>query len=320
MANNITQYNATAGSNTAIDSISIDEGMAASNVNNAIRSLMSHLKNVDTGSQALTALSVTGNVTVAGNIQKTSGDFTLDVAGDINLDSDSGYVLFKDGGTEHARIFQNNSGDVNIGSQISDKDMKFTGNDGGVAITALTLDMSNDGHATFKNGVTLTDGNLVVANGHGIDFSAAGNASGMSSELLSDYEEGTFTPTVFDSGGNNMNLAQAAGFYTKIGRSVHINFYIVLASSGSTFAANQIYIGGLPFTNANVTNNVNMHQMVRSNVDSISGYHEVIAYIDKNRNYYQLLHGGDNVSYENFRGTALSNSCQLVLTAHYFVS
>ena len=64
MANNITEYNATPGSNTTIDSISIDEGMAASNVNNAIRSLMSHLKNVDTGSQALTALSVTGDLTV----------------------------------------------------------------------------------------------------------------------------------------------------------------------------------------------------------------------------------------------------------------
>ena len=60
--------------------------------------------------------------------------------------------------------------------------------------------------------------------------------------------------------------------------------------------------------------------MVRSNVDSTSGYHEVIAYIDQNRNYYQLLHGGDNVGYDNFRGTALSNSCQLILTAHYFVA
>ena len=62
--NNITQYDATAANNTDIDSINIDEGMAASDVNNAIRSLMSHLKNVDTGSQALTALSVTGNLTV----------------------------------------------------------------------------------------------------------------------------------------------------------------------------------------------------------------------------------------------------------------
>ena len=66
--NNITQYDATAANNTDIDSINIDEGMAASDVNNALRSLMSHLKNVDTGSQALTALSVTGDLTVTGDI------------------------------------------------------------------------------------------------------------------------------------------------------------------------------------------------------------------------------------------------------------
>ena len=155
---NITQYSATANSNTDIDDINIDENCPASGLNNALRSLMAHLKNVDTGSQALTALTVTGNVTVAGNIQKTSGDFTLDVAGDINLDSDSGYVLFKDGGTEHARIFQNNSGDVNIGSQISDKDMKFNGNDGGSAITALTLDMSDSGRAIFNSRAGINGG------------------------------------------------------------------------------------------------------------------------------------------------------------------
>ena len=97
------------------------------------------------------------NITIDGQeIDVSSGDFTLDVAGDINLDSDSGYVLFKDGGTEHARIFQNNSGDVNIGSQISEKDMKFNGNDGGVAITALTLDMSAAGAATFNSTVAAT--------------------------------------------------------------------------------------------------------------------------------------------------------------------
>ena len=94
------------------------------------------------------------NITIDGTeIDLSSGHLTIDVAGDINLDSDSGYVLFKDGGTEHARIFQNNSGDVNIGSQISDKDIKFNGNDGGVAITALTLDMSAAGKATFNSGI-----------------------------------------------------------------------------------------------------------------------------------------------------------------------
>ena len=57
---NITQYSSTPSENTDIDDINIDELCPASNLNNALRSLLSHLKNVDTGSQALTALSVTG--------------------------------------------------------------------------------------------------------------------------------------------------------------------------------------------------------------------------------------------------------------------
>ena len=61
---NITLYSSTPSENTDIDDINIDELCPASNLNNALRSLLSHLKNVDTGSQALTALSVTGDLTV----------------------------------------------------------------------------------------------------------------------------------------------------------------------------------------------------------------------------------------------------------------
>ena len=114
---------------------------------------------IDNGASAITTTGVgtfgslaVDNFTLnSTTLALSSGDMILDSTGDINLDSDSGYVLFKDGGTEHARIFQNNSGDVNIGSQISDKDMKFNGNDGGVGITALTLDMSDAGTAVFNN-------------------------------------------------------------------------------------------------------------------------------------------------------------------------
>ncbi len=64
---NITQYSSTPSSNTDINNINIDENCPASGLNNAIRELMAHLKNVDTGSQALTALSVTGDLTVDTN-------------------------------------------------------------------------------------------------------------------------------------------------------------------------------------------------------------------------------------------------------------
>jgi hypothetical protein len=217
---------------------------------------------------------VVDNITIDGTeIDLSSGDLTLDVAGDIMLDSDSGYVLFKDGGTEHARIFQNNSGDVNIGSQISDKDMKFTGNDGGVAITALTLDMSDGGAATLNNGLTLADGNLVVASGHGIDFGATANSSGtMSSELLDDYEEGTWTP----SHGGNTSYTNRTGTYVKVGQTVFIRGQVNINELGT---GSNAAITGLPFTSATTVNgnpagtlNVNYYSGLAIAVIHIAGY------------------------------------------------
>ena len=76
--NNITQYDATAANNTDIDSINIAEGMAASDVNNAIRSLMSHLKNMDTGSQALTSPSFTAMSTDTINEKTSTNGVAID--------------------------------------------------------------------------------------------------------------------------------------------------------------------------------------------------------------------------------------------------
>jgi len=55
----ISEYDATAANNTDIDSINIAEGMAPSNVNNAIREMMAHLKDMDAGTQALTSPQLT---------------------------------------------------------------------------------------------------------------------------------------------------------------------------------------------------------------------------------------------------------------------
>ena len=94
------------------------------------------------------------NITIDGTeIDLSSGDLTLDVEGDIILDANGGDVIFQDDGTVIGHI-TNSSSDLVIESKVSDKDMIFKGNDGGSAITALTLDMSGAGAATFNNDVT----------------------------------------------------------------------------------------------------------------------------------------------------------------------
>ena len=78
---------------------------------------------------------------------------TLDATTDIVLDADGGDIFLKDAGTTFGE-FTNSSTDFVIKSTTSDKDIIFKGNDGGSAITALTLDMSAAGAATFNDKIT----------------------------------------------------------------------------------------------------------------------------------------------------------------------
>ena len=91
-------------------------------------------------------------IQVTGNIANTSGDLTLDVAGNIELDADGGQVIFKDGGTNIGRL-ENSSSNFVIKSMADDKDIIFKGEDGGNNVVALTLDMSDAGSAYFNNKV-----------------------------------------------------------------------------------------------------------------------------------------------------------------------
>jgi hypothetical protein len=85
---------------------------------------------------------------------------------------------------------------------------------------------------TFSGDVTLSDGNLVIGtSGKGIDFSSTPGTG--TSELLADYEEGTWTPIV----GGNATYTSQSGTYTKIGRLVTLQFFIhinVLGTGSST--------------------------------------------------------------------------------------
>ena len=99
---------------------------------------------------------VVDNITIDGTeIDLSSGDLTIDVAGDIILDADDGIVNFKDGGTAYGLVAKSGNNLI-IKSEISDGDLVIRGNDGGSEVDALTLDMSAAGAATFNSTVTST--------------------------------------------------------------------------------------------------------------------------------------------------------------------
>jgi hypothetical protein len=83
------------------------------------------------------------------------------------------------------------------------------------------------GRAISATQLTLTTGNLIVASGQGIDFSATSGSG--TSELLADYEEGTWTPAP-----NSGTFSSASGQYTKIGRMVTLTFFVVVGTGGGT--------------------------------------------------------------------------------------
>ena len=103
------------------------------------------------------------------------------------------------------------------------------------------------------DGIDLTNGNLIVAAGHGIDFSAqTATATGTTTaELLNHYETGTFTPLFSGAkpGGGDVTYGVQLGFYTRIGNLVE--FTLCIAANGSTIQTqgNGVIIVGLPFTN-----------------------------------------------------------------------
>jgi hypothetical protein len=110
-----------------------------------------------TGSETLTNKTLT-TPTIA-EIDAT-GDLTIDAVGDIKLDAGGGEVEIFDDGTSIGK-FANSSSNFQLSSMVQDKDFIIRGNDGGSFITALTLDMSEAGAATFSGAVTVT-GNLTV--------------------------------------------------------------------------------------------------------------------------------------------------------------
>lgn len=107
--------------------------------------------------------------------------------------------------------------------------------------------------ATRYGDQTIVDGNLVIGTASkGIDFSVDGQTAGMTSELLDDYEEGTWTPLISadGAGAQPFTTVTAVGSYTKIGRQVTVVCeyqYSSIGAGGGSFAI----LTGLPFARAN---------------------------------------------------------------------
>lgn len=110
-----------------------------------------------------------------------------------------------------------------------------------------------DAAQSFTGDQTLATGNLVIGTaGKGIDFSADPSAAGMTSELLDDYEEGTWTPTVLGSTVDGTTTYSVQnGVYVKVGNMVYCQALLIWTAVTGT---GNLRFGGLPFTSVNLAN------------------------------------------------------------------
>jgi hypothetical protein len=103
------------------------------------------------------------------------------------------------------------------------------------------------GRAISATQITLTTGNVIVASGQGVDFSATAGTG--TSELLADYEEGTWTPVIRGAGtAGTYEQSITRALYTKVGRQVTLQCYIALAAVVTGGGTSYLQITGAPFT------------------------------------------------------------------------
>ncbi len=136
--------------------------------------------------------------------------------------------------------------DIHAGSTSSDQALRCKTHDGGTELFVV----KGDGSVTVGNGLTLTDGNVTVASGHGIDFSATSDATGMTGELLDNYEVGTYTPTVTGRTSGSYTIGDSATklSYVRIGMMVHLQGQIHITGESSPSGVVDV---SLPFASGN---------------------------------------------------------------------
>jgi hypothetical protein len=160
---------------------------------------------------------------------------------------------------------------------------------------------------------TIIDGNLVIGtSGKGIDFSINPAAAGMTSELLNDYETGTWTPAVTPTGGGSVAYNTQSGFYTKVGNVVTVNAWI--GGSTTSLPLGDVTLTGFPF--AVVSNNPRANAYLACNAitggGGITG--QLSGYLFNSTMFVNIINNG---SFSSLDASKLNNSFEFYISFSY---
>ena len=195
-----------------------------------------------------TALTLTGailNGTIGATTPSTGAFTSLSATGNTVLGAATGFGsrldVVQTGTTTKLAIFTN-SVDADFEIKSTTAGVMTIGPGTGL----LTFQTSGTERARFNTtGAFVLAGGTTTANGIGITFPATQSAS-TNANTLDDYEEGTWTPTIFGSSvSGSQTYSTRYGGYTKIGRLVTLSFMCQLAAKGTI--AGDISLSNLPF-------------------------------------------------------------------------
>jgi len=216
-------------------------------------------------------------------------------------------------------VIKNTSGQANQGACLK---LWASGRGSGIddEDILLTTDYQNNRVFGVSNAGTVnTTGNIKMANGKGIDFTATGGGSGTSSEneILTDYEHGVWTPVLnhYINGGFSPPTYTTAGTvvgrYTKIGNMVHISAsflgFNISNAHGSSFAR----ISGLPFTAADIANH---RDVISASGDAFTSGGVNFSTYWNQTNLNSMKHGTSVFDWAVLSGGSAKN---LVISGHY---
>ena len=122
------------------------------------------------------------------------------------------------------------------------------GNDKNIAIGSYALDAAGQSSNVANQNVAIGHhaGTVVTTGDDNVLLTT--NTGGSTSEVISDYEEGTWTPAFNASSSNpTVDSGTFTGMYTKVGRQVHLSLFMS-AGDISNVGSGSAQIGGLPFT------------------------------------------------------------------------
>ena len=173
-----------------------------------------------------------------------------------------------------------------IGRNATDTSISDSGDATAITISSAEL-------VTVANGLTLTDGDVAIANGHGLSFAATSDASSSGfSELLDDYEEGVFgtAVTVSTAGTVTLNGSYNNIKYTKVGRLCTVNADIRI---GSTSSPQGDFRVNVPFTSHDAS-----HASTAANL-GVTLVVGITKQTGQQGNFVCL--SGDNLTYINFQ-------------------